>query len=138
MEAPQSARKGFTLLELLLVIAIIAILAGLIIFNLNPAQRLSDTNNAKVRSDVEAIASATALYIMDKQGRHASLGDLTTARTVGNSLTLYKAAVVTGGYITALPTAPSGYSQYKIQKSATGLVTVTGRLSDGSVVTVQR
>ena len=138
MEAPKSAKKGFTLLELLLVIAIIAILAGLIIFNLNPAQRLNDSNDAKVRSDVEAIASAMALYITDKQGRHTSLGDLSTARSVGNTLTKLRAEVVTGGYMSSLPKAPSGYSQYTIKKNSTGLITVVGRTKGAGQVTINR
>lgn len=114
MDQPISVRKGFTLLELLLVIAIIAILAGLIIFNLNPAQRLRDSNDARVRSDISAIASAAALYITDKSGRYSTLSVPTAfTRYSGTALT----RLVVAGYIQTIPKAPDGYSPYKFKRN---------------------
>ena len=47
--------KGFTLLELLIVIAVLAVLAGVLFVALNPASRLEDSRNAKRWTDVNAI-----------------------------------------------------------------------------------
>ena len=57
--------KGFTLIEILLVVAAIVILAGIVIVAVNPAQQLADTRNAERQSNVNAILSATQQYRID-------------------------------------------------------------------------
>jgi prepilin-type N-terminal cleavage/methylation domain-containing protein len=56
------SHRGFTLLEILLVVAAIAILAGIVIIAINPGQQLADTRDAQRHSDVLAIASALQQY----------------------------------------------------------------------------
>ena len=58
-----SPKKGFTLLELLIVIAIMAILAAVAIFVLNPAETLRETRDAQRVSDLATMKTAIALYI---------------------------------------------------------------------------
>lgn len=54
--------RGFTLLEVLMVIAIIAILGGLIIFMARPSDLLTDTNNAKRDAEAGTIEQALEAY----------------------------------------------------------------------------
>lgn len=55
-------RQGFTLLELLIVIAIIALLAVVIFFLLSPAQQLAKARDAGRASTVSQLAQAVEAY----------------------------------------------------------------------------
>ncbi len=70
--------KGFTLLELLIVIAVLAVLAGVLFVALDPAARLQDSRNAKRWTDVSAILSAIKLDQVDNGGAyHANITAMT-------------------------------------------------------------
>ena len=61
-------RKGFTLVEVLLVIVIVAILAAIVIVAINPGRQISQANNTQRRSDVNSILSAVNQYAIDNRG----------------------------------------------------------------------
>ncbi len=62
--------KGFTLVELIIVIAIVAILAGAIFVAIDPARRLHEARNARRWSDVNTIVNAIKQYQVDNDGEH--------------------------------------------------------------------
>lgn len=64
--------NAFTLVELIIVIAIIAILAGAIFVAIDPARRLHETRNARRSSDVATILDAVRKYQVDNDGTHYS------------------------------------------------------------------
>jgi prepilin-type N-terminal cleavage/methylation domain-containing protein len=64
--------KGFTLLEILLVVAAIGILAGIVIIAINPSKQLGDTNNAARRTDVNTMINAVYQYALDNNGTFPS------------------------------------------------------------------
>lgn len=59
-------KSGFTLIEILLVIGIIAILAGALIVAINPGRQLAKTRDTQRTNNVEAIASAISQLIIEK------------------------------------------------------------------------
>jgi prepilin-type N-terminal cleavage/methylation domain-containing protein len=61
-------KKGFTLLEILLVIGIIATLAVIVFVALDPARRYEEARNSRRLSDIQNIFSAIQQYVVDNKG----------------------------------------------------------------------
>lgn len=61
-------RRGFTLVELIIVIAIIAIVAAAVFVALDPARRLHAARNSTRWSDVTAVLQAIKQYQADQDG----------------------------------------------------------------------
>jgi len=58
-------KAGFTLLEILLVVGIISILAGIVIVAINPSRQLAQVRNTERQSDLKQIYSALNQYYID-------------------------------------------------------------------------
>lgn len=135
--------KGFTLLEILLVVAAIAILSGIVIFAVNPTKTLSDARNAQRRTDVNTLISAIYQYNISKGGvfpttilsatdcTSSALEICKTGATSCSGLTDLNTDLVgvKAEFLPAVPTDPSsssangsGYSVYK--NSTTNRITV--------------
>ena len=54
--------RAFTLLEILLVVGIIAILAGIVIIAINPSRQLAQVRNSQRISDIKQINNAMIQY----------------------------------------------------------------------------
>jgi prepilin-type N-terminal cleavage/methylation domain-containing protein len=65
--APGSS-KGFTLLELLIVIAVIAVLSAILIFILDPTETLSKSRDAQRISDLGSLKTAIGIYLTTTPG----------------------------------------------------------------------
>ncbi|HEX4104136.1 MAG TPA: type II secretion system protein [Candidatus Paceibacterota bacterium] len=59
-------QKAFTLIELLIVIAIIAVLATVVVLSLNPAELLRQSRDSNRLSDMATYKSAISLYLADQ------------------------------------------------------------------------
>src|SRR3989338_5215704 len=69
----QSAGQGFTLIEILIVIGIIAILATIVIIAINPARQFAQARNTQRVSNTNAILNAVGQRIADGKGIFAGL-----------------------------------------------------------------
>ncbi len=124
--------KGFTLLEILLVVAAIAILAGIVILAINPNKQLGNARNAQRQADVNTILNAVYQYAIDNNGTIPST--ITTTQTeicrTATCTDLIDLGVLTANekYIVGMPYDPTGNSTngagYEIKKSANGRITV--------------
>jgi type IV pilus assembly protein PilA len=149
------AKQGFTLLEVLLVVAIIAILAGIVIVALNPGKQLGDSRNSQRKADVNTILSAVYQYSIDNNGNlPTTIPTSDTCTAAANEVCKDGSADCTGfidlgvlvvnqKYLTAIPTDPSGSTtngaHYNVAKSANGRVTVCAPSAEqGAVITVTK
>ncbi len=145
-----AGQRGFTLLEILLVVAAIAILAGIVIIAINPGKQLADTRNAQRRVDVNTILNAVYQYSIDNNGTLPSAITTTataicqTASTSCSSLIDLAVLTTNEKYLVSIPkdpliTATTGTAGYTIMKSGNGRVTVAAPSAEQSaVITVTR
>ena len=68
------ALKGFTLIEILVVIGILAVLLAITLIAINPAKQFAQANNTKRSSDVNAVLNAVNQYAVDHKGDISAIG----------------------------------------------------------------
>ncbi len=106
-------KRAFTLLEMLLVIAIIAILAGIVIIAINPARQLAQARNAQRQSDLRAIYNATQQYYIDNQTWPTTTMPTTLTEicdgdglSSNNDFNCLNLSVLVPTYLSSIPTDP--------------------------------
>ena len=82
-----SKNKGFTLIEILVVIGIIALLAAIVIIAINPARQFAQARNSQRTSNLNAILNAVGQRIADNKGLFPSATGCATP-TVGTTYTI--------------------------------------------------
>lgn len=136
-------KKGFTLIEILLVVGIIAILAAIVIIAVNPTKQLADARNAQRRVDINTILNAVYQYTVDNNGVIPATITATASaicKTGGTCAGLIDLSVLTANekYLTSIPFDPStatvNSTGYNINKSANGRITVAAPGAENSVV----
>ena len=149
MKLTPKKRSGFTLIEVLLVVAIITILAGIVILAVNPSKQLADTRNSQRRSDVNTIINAIYQYSIDNNGNlpasvTVASGDIcSTGAASCTGLVDLSVLTANGKYLVAIPKDPSTGNatdtKYTVVKDVNGRVTVAAPDAEqGATISVTR
>ncbi len=143
-------QKGFTLIEMLVVILIISTLAVTVFVALNPVKRLQDARDAKRWSDADSILTAIHEYVVDNAGALPA-GITTTEQQLGTDATGCNAAgcltpptaaaclnlgTALAPYLKTIPKDPNGgtagKTYYKVVKDANNIITVSACASEAA------
>lgn len=139
----KNGTKGFTLIELIIVVAILAVIAAAVTVAIDPARRLNAADNSKRKTDIQALLHAIKTYQADNDGAFWSSmttpsstnyiigtclsGAACTSVTVAPACTDF-AALETAGYISPIPADPdTGTAEntgYYYQRNPNGLLTI--------------
>jgi prepilin-type N-terminal cleavage/methylation domain-containing protein len=89
-------QTGFTLIELVIVIVIIASLAVVVFFALNPVKRLQDARDAHRQADIESVFHAIHQYIVDKGNLPTGLVNDGIERQLGTGTAVQCSPITSG------------------------------------------
>ncbi len=111
MNETHSLQKGFTLVEILIVLALIAILVGAVLVALNPGRQFASARNATRYSHLNTIMNAVSSNAAENNGLFtcASAGTVpTTATEMGSGTGLYDMGpCLVTEYLPSMPVDPS-------------------------------
>lgn len=136
--------RGFTLIEILVVIGIIAILAAIVIIAINPAKQFAQARNSQRQSNVTTILNAIGQRMADNKGIFegtftvggttytcGTLPDTASNITTGQPLAVTTVSGALGclvpTYVPALPVDPSNPATpigYTVEVLDTGRIEV--------------
>lgn len=140
-------QQGFTLIEMLLVILIIATLAAVVFVALNPPKRLGDARNSRRWNDVNSILTAIHEYTVDNDGTLPS-GITTSEQQLGTAgsgcstacsgaaAACLDLSTALAAYLKTMPLDPSGgtaaTTKYSVVKDSNNIITVKACAAENS------
>lgn len=143
-------RRGFTLIEILIVIALIAILAGIVVVALNPARQFAKARNSQRWSNVNSMVNGISQNMADNKGIFTCAAGIIPTTATNMATSGYDIApCLVPTYMSALPYDPTdgNYSStssyntgyYVSRDASTGRITVNASSSELSeVISVSR
>lgn len=105
-------QKGFTIVELMVGMAILSVLLGITLAAVNPLEQFAKTRDTKRRADVEALANAIQQHIATQKGVIPE--ELTTSNQEIATGEVDLCEALIPQYISALPQDPSQNNGAKI------------------------
>lgn len=159
----KATQRGFTLIEILLVVLIILILAVVVLVALKPANRLAATRNARRGQDIGQILTGIHQCVIDSGT--STLSTCIGSHTTGDTYEIVTSGTTTGcddvctgvtsdthclalnstlsDYFVSLPTDPggvaTGHTEYSLKVYSNGTVQVSAcSAEDGEAISVSR
>lgn len=143
-------QKGFTLIEILVVIGIIAILAAVVLIAINPARQFAQARDSQRNSNLNAILNAVGQRIADNKGKFegGTCPSIPIATSTAGAVDICSASAgcpangvdlscLVPTYLPAFPTDPSGpnppVTGYKIYQDNNGRIHVIATTQEPNI-----
>jgi prepilin-type N-terminal cleavage/methylation domain-containing protein len=121
MHAIKNSRSGFTLMEIMLVLGIIAILVAIVIAAINPTKQLNDARGADRRASIRELESAIVQYIIDGNSVTSVPTGIVNAQPICRSTATGAVCSGAGGYdLSALSTNGTYIVDVPVDPTETG------------------
>lgn len=105
---PKNMQDGFTVIEILVVMGLIAILAAIVLVALNPARHFAQARNTQRTSNVSAILNAVGQNMAENRGVFTCDGGAIPSADTDIAKTGYDiASCLVPNYISSVPFDPS-------------------------------
>ena len=141
--------QGFSLIEILVVVALIIILATITIVAINPAKNFRDSRNAERSAEVSELLNAITQYTSEEGNNIADFGTITSCTTGTSNIgsgtgEIDLETLLVDEYIVEIPVDPSVDAAtstdtgYDICITDSGRIQIDAPLAEEKTITVKR